>query len=301
MKLPASAYFGRATLLACVVAVASSAAWLETAAGEAHESTPLTKPHRPNRYDFMWRTPPLPHYIVAMSQDDALCDSIAKAFNDASTPEGAPPGSLYRAPMFVKWEHNPDNLLPGVGGPEADGPSIDVTSADPFNEGRKHPVVRVRLWGVRGPSYAICEFADARNLSRPGWKTIEDVLRDPKCTKIFDNDLYNIKVKEDAKGQRVSAPVLSPTDLNRIPRSKANRHDLRRPWALSPGSEINFIVSVPENSEFVVLRNPVTEVTLVTQFEGRTNPPENICLIGPEVPIDLHLQDRQRARKKAPQ
>jgi hypothetical protein len=296
MKLPASAYFGRATLLACVVAVASSAAWLETAAGEAHESTPLTKPHRPNRYDFMWRTPPLPHYIVAMSQDDALCDSIAKAFNDASTPEGAPPGSLYRAPMFVKWEHNPDNLLPGVGGPEADGPSIDVTSADPFNEGRKHPVVRVRLWDIRGPSYAICEFSDAKNLSRSGWRTVEDVLRDPKCERTSGVELYHIK----SKGSTM-LPTFLPADLNRIPRNEADRHDLELPSLLSGRPEFNLVLAGLDDDEFVVLRNPVTEVTLVSHFKGRKAAPTNVCLIGPDVPIEIPLQGYRPRRSKPSQ
>jgi hypothetical protein len=287
-------------LLACVVAVASSTAWFEAAAGETHESTPATELRYPNRYDFIWRPPPLPHYIVAMSQDDALCDSIAKAFNNASTPEGAPPGSLYKAPMFIKWQRNPRKL--SGKGPFAD---VDVTMADPFTEGRKRPVARFTFAGSHAGfgfyQYTICEFPDAADLSAPGWKTVEDMLRDPKCKKVWPSELYDIKTKDSGYGYELIVPTFSPEGLNRIPRSEAGRHDLRVPSLLSPGPEINLIASGPDRPELIVLRNPVTEVTLVTRFEGRGNPPKNICLIGPEVPIDLHLQDRQRARKKAPQ
>jgi hypothetical protein len=269
-------------LLACVMALTSSAAWPATALAEGMQESapPATELRYPNRYDFIWRTPPLPHYIVAMSQDDALCDSIAKAFNDASTPEGAPPGSLYSAPMFVKWQHNPRKLAA-----DYTGMDVDVTMADPFNEGRKHPLARFRFFsghvGVEFFQYLMCEFRDASDLSTRSWKTVEDTSRDSKCKYVFTDYLYHIVVKDS-----LIQPTFSRGDLNRLSeQEKEGRLDLLSPAGGLLGPEINFVLA--NNVEYVVLRNVAREVTLVTRFEGRSSRPKDICLIGPEAPVGL--------------
>ena len=170
---------------------------------------------------------------------------------------------------------------------------MDVAAADPFNEGDKSPIARVRLSDVRGPWYELCVFPGGHDLAAQSWKSAEDVIHDPKCTKIWDRELHHLTFKDS-----LARPTFSPEDLNRLYPEARNRSDFRWPAREFDRPEIN--LASKNGIQFFVLRNTVSEVTLVTQFKGRTDPPGNICLIGPEVPIETPLVPKQHPPAKKP-
>jgi hypothetical protein len=215
-------------------------------------------------WDRWGRRAPTPEIELVMGEDNALCQSILKAFTQASTR----PNSLYANSIFLRWR-----LVENVPVREREriassfSPTLYIV-ADIFNTGRPIAVVK-QVFASGRVNESIIEFAEADSFLSRKFDDAQAILNDPAGTHII----------QSFTGLRGLLTAYRP--LQKLPPDKKTS-PVWKDERFEEGKEIN--IARFNDHLYVVAREPEREVSIVLRFDNAETARE-VCYLGPKQPF----------------